>query len=305
MRILIAEDDPAHCRLLNYQLTRLGHEISEVGDGESAWQRMQEEHFPLVITDWVMPELEGPELIQRIRNAEFHGYTYIILLTSKGYRSDVVAGLEAGADDYLVKPVDSQELRARVAIGVRIISLEQRLRQMSETDSLTGLLNRRAMTAASEQILSTSSGTLPVSLILLDIDHFKRVNDRYGHLVGDEVLRLIAKTVRQRAPRGDLVGRWGGEELIVLLPGMAAPEALAAAEQLRTTIEHASLWFADGYPIRVTASLGVATRDISDTTSFTSLVKQADDGLYAAKRSGRNRVVEIAALLEPPSWDEE
>jgi two-component system, cell cycle response regulator len=305
MRILIAEDDPAHRRLLSYQLTRLGHEISEVGDGESAWQRLQEEHFALVITDWMMPALEGPELIRRIRNADLPAYTYIILLTSKGYRSDVVAGLDAGADDYLVKPVDSQELRARVAIGVRIVSLEQRLRHMSETDSLTGLLNRRAMTAASEQILIATSGTQPVSLILLDIDHFKRVNDRYGHLVGDEVLRLIANTVRQQVQLDDLVGRWGGEELIVLLPGLAAAEALAAAERLRTMIERASHSVADGYPIQVTASLGVTTRDMSAATSFTSLVKQADDCLYAAKRGGRNRVVEIAALPEPPSWDEE
>jgi PleD family two-component response regulator len=199
MHILIVDDDRIQRLILRNQLLQLGYEVSEAADGAIAWTQLEHQPSPIVITDWMMPQLDGPALIARIRAAAFPGYTYVILLTSRDDRTDVVAGLDAGADDYLTKPCDSHELRARVAIGARIVDLERRLRTARDTDALTGLDNRGVITASAEAELARTqrSGT-PLSVALLDVDHFKQVNDQHGHQAGDQALRLSAAEVREQ-----------------------------------------------------------------------------------------------------------
>ena len=244
-----------------------------------------------MITDWMMPQLDGPGLIAQIRGAALPGYTYIILLTAKDRRTDVVAGLDAGADDYLTKPCDAHELRARVAIGARIVELERQLRVARDTDALTGLWNRRAITSAAEAELARSRRSSELlSVALLDIDHFKHVNDSYGHQAGDQALRLVAAVVRQNVRPYDVVGRWGGEELLLIFVGATMAEAEAIAERVRAKIAAAPLTLTDGRQIAVTASVGIASTEADEARTLETLVHDADGALYRAKADGRNRV---------------
>ena len=251
----------------------------------------EQEPSPIVITDWMMPGLDGPGLIARIRAAPFAGYTYILLLTAKDKRADVVAGLDAGADDCLAKPCDAHELRARVAIGTRIVDLEQRLRAARDTDVLTGLPNRGAIVAAAQAELARArrlAGRLSVAL--LDIDHFKQVNDCYGHQAGDHALRLVATVVRQHIRPYDTVGRWGGEELLLIFPETILTEAASIAERVREHLAAVPLPLADGRQIKLSASLGVASVKPADDDTLERLVHDADIALYRAKADGRDCV---------------
>jgi diguanylate cyclase (GGDEF)-like protein len=292
MHVLIVDDDRVQRLILRNQLLRLGYEVSEATDGAVAWAQLQHQPTPIVITDWMMPGLDGPELIARIRAAAFPGYTYVILLTSKDDRTDVVAGLDAGADDYLTKPCDSHELRARVAIGARIVDLERRLRTARDTDTLTGLHNRGAIaaTAAAEIARALRSGE-PLSVALLDVDHFKLVNDQYGHQAGDQALGLVAAKTREQVRPYDAVGRWGGEELLLVLAGTTLREATGIAERVRATIAATPLALADGRQIALTASLGVASTETGGERTLEALIGDADAALYQAKAAGRNCVV--------------
>jgi len=241
-----------------------------------------------------------PALIARIRAADFPGYTYVILLTSKDERADMIAGLDAGADDYLIKPCESDELRARLAIGARIVDLERRLRSARDTDALTGLRNRGAITAAAEtELVRTQRAHAPLSVALLDVDHFKQVNDRYGHQAGDQALRLIAAVVRQHIRPYDLVGRWGGEELLLLLAGTTTNDAAAVAVRVRERIAATPLMLADGRQIALTASLGVASTE-GGAYLLETLIRDADAALYSAKAAGRNCVRQASDLAEDP-----
>ncbi len=301
MRMLIVDDDPLQRRLLHASLSRAGHEVVESTDGADAWNVLQQEpaHIPMVITDWMMPKLNGLDLIRLIRAANFDNYTYIILVTAKDSKEDVVIGLDSGADDYLTKPFDPNEMRARVAIGERIISLETRLkeslnqlRHMATYDSLTGLMNRRAVyeRAQSEMDRTRREGR-PLSLVMFDIDHFKNVNDRYGHLVGDQALRLVAGAILQSKRSYDHAGRWGGEEFVLVLPDTERLEARDMAERMRKSIAALSYSLGDGTYLSLRVSLGVSTMDGDDETAVLGmLIQQADDALYCAKDNGRNRV---------------
>jgi two-component system chemotaxis response regulator CheY len=291
MQVLIVDDDRIQRLILRNQLLQLGYEVSEAADGAIAWTQLEHQPSPIVITDWMMPQLDGPALIARIRAAAFPGYTYVILLTSRDDRTDVVAGLDAGADDYLTKPCDSHELRARVVIGARIVDLEHRLRMARDTDALTGLDNRGVITASAEAELARTqrSGT-PLSVALLDVDHFKQVNDQHGHQAGDQALRLIAAEAREQVRPYDLVGRWGGEELLLLLAGTTLQEATSIAERVRATLAATPLTRADGRQIALTASLGVASTETSGEHTLEALVRDADAALYRAKAAGRNCV---------------
>ncbi|MBK9710318.1 MAG: diguanylate cyclase [Kouleothrix sp.] len=291
MHVLIVDDDPVQRRILRSQLVRLGYDVREAADGDQAWTQLQQESAPIVITDWMMPQLDGPALIAQIRAAELPGYTYVILLTAKDHREDVVIGLEAGADDYLTKPCDAHELRARVAIGARIVDLERRLRAARDTDVLTGLRNRGAIAAAAEAELARSQrSTQPLSVALLDIDHFKLVNDRYGHQAGDQALRLVANVVRQHVRPYDVVGRWGGEELLLVLADTTLAAATTVAERVRAKIAATPLSWSEGSQIAVTASLGVVSTETSGAITLEQLVHDADAALYRAKADGRDCV---------------
>jgi diguanylate cyclase (GGDEF)-like protein len=292
MKILIAEDQPTAALLLKRFLERMGNEVCVAADGREAWNVLQEVHIPLVITDWMMPHMDGLELCQRIRKSGREDYTYVILLTARGCHHDRLVGLRAGADDFLTKPPDPEELEVRLEIARRILEVHETLRRQNEqlaelstTDELTGVKNRRrfredlAMHAA-----LAARERLPLSVLMLDVDHFKNYNDAFGHPAGDEALRSVARTLREGVRLQDVVARYGGEEFIVALPACGTPEADEVAERLRSRIEQLS-----GMPGSVTASLGVATANTGSCDPGT-LIQQADQALYQAKRSGRNRV---------------
>lgn len=296
MKILVVDDEIESRRLLSIHLKWAGHTVVEAEDGRDGWEKFRSEQTRLVITDWMMPEVDGPELVRRIRANATSGYTYIIMLTALGAKPNVITGLEAGADDYLTKPFESDELMARVRIGERILNLEESLtasRQQMEYlalhDGLTNLLNRRALHDHAEAELSRAArNTAPFSVIMLDIDHFKSVNDRFGHAAGDAALRLVASTLTQQVRAYDVVGRWGGEEFMILLPNTALAEARTAAERIREAIEAARLPVVNDGEVQLTASLGVAA--LTGAASVQELTSQADTALYRAKQMGRNRV---------------
>lgn len=307
MRIVIADDETIARRLLRAVLTAAGHEVLEATDGEAAWTLLQQEDVSLLITDWQMPHLDGPGLIRRIRAAEQPRYIYSILLSARDSKRDMIAGLNDGADDYLTKPVHPDELRARVAIGVRILNLELNLREardgfayQASHDPLTGLLNRLAITNhVRAEIARASRGSYPLSLVLLDLDHFKQVNDSYGHLVGDAALKHIAQILTTTVRPYDWVGRWGGEEFLIVLASTRLDEALMIAERLRHQVEANPLPLADGAMLPLTTSVGVACAELPEVCIIdpVNLFQQADAALYAAKRLGRNCVYPPAVAL--------
>ncbi len=320
LKILVAEDDPDVADLLRALLEEAGHAVVVATDGLVAWEHIQKAHVPLVLTDWTMPGLEGPELCRRIRRLEGRPYTYVMLLTARTSSPERIEGLRAGADDFLIKPLDRHELIARVEIARRILTMQadilartdqaerlaselqfqnERLSELAWTDGLTGLCNRRRFLEALEAGLSLSARRgLPLSVALLDVDHFKNYNDDFGHQAGDEVLRQLATILRNAVRAHDLVGRYGGEEFLILLPDTDQTAAVVLADRLRLAIDSHT------WPLRhVTASLGVSTASLS-TRDASRLVHNADEALYRSKRRGRNRVTHhddpfIAASPDP------
>ncbi len=299
-----------------------GHEVVEADGGESAWDLYQREQARLIITDWMMPGMNGLDLIGHIRNAqEQAGFTYIILLTALSGKAQVVRGLQAGADDYLTKPYDLDELEARVKIAERILDLQEKLttsrRQMevlAMQDTLTGLLNRRAIhdrALAELNRLKRGTAAAPLSVIMLDVDYFKEINDAFGHEAGDRVLQLIAELLGQQLRSYDGLGRWGGEEFLMLLPGTGLVEAQAVAERIRAAVEQSAPTFqpapyADAQN-PLSASLGVASIETLDAAEegagseqwLDELVRAADQALYRSKNEGRNRVSVARPARQP------
>ena len=293
MKILIAEDDPISRRILEANLLKWGYDVTAVSDGAQAWKRIQQPESPsLVISDWMMPRMDGLTLCRKIRNMEKSEYIYFIILTAKGEKKDIIEGLEAGADDFLTKPFNQEELKYRTRIGQRIINLERRILELANTDPLTGLLNRRAFMERMEQEMSRAQREKkPLSFILADIDHFKRVNDTYGHQVGDFVLQRFTRQLQTCARPYDFLGRYGGEEFVVCLAGADRLQVGSVAERMRQQIEDMEIMLPDGpRSIRITASFGVASCSIASGEHVDLLIKRADDALYLAKNKGRNCV---------------
>jgi two-component system cell cycle response regulator len=298
MKTLIVEDEPEFRLLLSLLLRQCNHEVIEAMDGQTAWERLQVERIQLVLTDWVMPQMHGPELIRKIRGANFPYYTYIILLTARTGHQDVVDGLRSGADDYLIKPFDSEEMRARLQIAERILSLEAKLREavdqmsvLALKDSLTGILNRRAIFERTEDELDRAHReNTNLSLLMADLDHFKTINDRFGHAAGDVALRLAVETIVKMLRPYDHVGRWGGEEFLIVLPNTDPDEAFQIAERLRLAISNAEMDLGGGENLGLRISLGVTTTKAGNSLNVDGLVKQADVALYQAKNNGRNQV---------------
>jgi diguanylate cyclase (GGDEF)-like protein len=292
MKILIAEDQPPAALYLRRTLEKMGHEASIAFDGEQAWQIIQQGNSPLLISDWMMPHLDGPNLCRRIRSAGRGRYTYIILLTSRDQREERLHGLRAGADDFLSKPPDSDELAVRLEIAGRILAVHDelarqnaQLAELAATDELTGVKNRRRFREDLDLLFTQVNRLgMPLSLIMLDIDHFKQYNDAFGHPAGDEVLKLVGSTLRSAVRDHDIVSRYGGEEFVMLLPATDEDAALGVAERVRSAI-------ADGpWTLRqMTASLGVGTAG-KGTPSADALVDQADRAMYQSKQAGRNQI---------------
>ncbi|MDQ7782480.1 MAG: diguanylate cyclase [Desulfomonilaceae bacterium] len=300
MRIMIAEDHPVTRRLLQAQLTKWGYEVVSCSDGTEAWKVMSGEDAPrIAILDWMMPEMTGPVLCKRIRESEpDQRYAYIILLTAKDSREDILAGLEAGADDYVVKPFDSSELKVRVRAGARIVELHERLTEalraseyQATHDALTRLWNREAVLRFLEKELTRAEREkTTVGVIIGDIDRFKSINDQYGHLAGDSVLRHVADKLASSVRGYDSVARYGGEEFIVVLPNSNAKAAFRVAERARSEIAAHPARTREG-TFHVTMSFGVAVSQPYIPTDVDSIIRAADKALYRAKNEGRNRVV--------------
>ncbi|MFO0960984.1 MAG: diguanylate cyclase [Isosphaeraceae bacterium] len=296
MNLLIAEDQAASAVLLVRTLARLGHEATVVKDGLDAWRKVREGGFRVLICDWEMPGMDGPEVCRKVRGADLPGYVYIILLTSRDGRDDRLEGLRAGADDFLRKPADAEELRIRLEIAARILAIHEdlarqnaALAEMATTDPLTGAKNRRRFHEdLNAHIELAARACLPLSLIMLDVDHFKSFNDTFGHPAGDVLLRDLARVLEANIRKHDIVCRYGGEEFAILLPSTDAEVSRTVAGRLRSGIE------SHGWPHRsITASLGVATLDPANPDGI-RLVEDADKALYRSKALGRNRAVHAA-----------
>ena len=296
MKILIADDDPLSRRLLEKTLERVGYEVISVPDGRQAVKSLSATDAPrLALLDWMMPELDGPGVCREIRNRRDQNYVYIILLTSRQSKEDTVEGLESGADDYLVKPFNADELKARLRTGERILHLEDRLVEAREDmrfkathDHLTTLWNRAVIMDLLGRELTRSQRENGCTAILLgDLDHFKSVNDNYGHLAGDQVLREVARRLLLSVRSYDYVGRYGGEEFLIVLNNCRPDSALARAEEIRKTICTRPIQ-TDAGPLGVTMSLGVLLSRDWGKRPADELMREVDASLYAAKAAGRN-----------------
>ncbi len=305
-KVLVAEDGAVSRRMLEVLLLKWGYEIVAASDGTRALEILEAEHAPrLAILDWMMPGIEGAQICARVRELKDHPYVYMLLLTARNQKQDLLRGLELGADDYLTKPFDAKELRARLLVGERILNLQdglltaqEELRFRATHDALTGIPNRpMVMEALRAELNRQRRGGGGVGVVLLDIDHFKSVNDTRGHLCGDEVLSAVAHLVKDCLRPYDTVGRYGGEEFLIVVSSTDGAGVMALAQRIRTAVSSSPIptQFGD---VPVTASLGVAVGNKDEGIHPESLLSRADQALYEAKRLGRNRV-ELADL---PAW---
>lgn len=294
MRILIADDSSVSRHLLESIVKKWGYQVISTADGNQAWEVLQQADAPrMAILDWMMPGMTGPEVCKRVRSMGIDPYTYILLLTSRTQKEDVIEGMNSGADDYVVKPFDQQELNVRLRAGRRIIDLQDELlkaqaalRYQATHDSLTGVQNRGRITEVLNGLIHESG---PLGVIMLDLDQFKGVNDTYGHATGDAVLVNTARRLTEALSDKDELGRYGGEEFLIV--SRREPDDLAAfAEELRTRIAAEPI-AAPNAELAVTASFGVFSRNGQTGIQSQTLLKAADDALYQAKHAGRNRVV--------------
>ena len=296
MKILIADDEAVSRHLLEKTLTRASYEVIAVENGVLAAEQLCRPDGPrLALLDWVMPELLGPDVCRYVRRRRDQPYVYMVLLTSKESKQDVVAGLESGADDYLIKPFDPDELKARLRTGLRILQLEDKLVEAREGmrfkathDPLTSLLNRGViMELLSKELVRAQRDKSSITVLLGDLDHFKQVNDTYGHPIGDEVLRETARRLLASVRSYDLIGRYGGEEFLMVLNSCGAINAFARAEQIREAISKLPVQTARG-ALPVTMSLGVLPTGELGPRSLEDILAEVDVALYAAKMAGRN-----------------
>lgn len=296
-RVLVVDDDPLSRRILEQALGSAGCDVESAADGQEALTKVRSYRPDVVVTDWQMPRMDGLTLCRILKGSDETRFTHVLMLSARGETEAKVTGLETGADDYLVKPVDPVELTARVRVGLRLqkaladlAAKNEILEKLALTDALTGLANRRAFLDALEaELARVLRHDYPASLLFLDLDEFKRVNDTHGHAVGDEVLAGFSKVLSRGCRRGDLAARIGGEEFAVLLPMTGRVSAALVAERMRRSTESLPLGVSVRVP--VTVSIGVAsTEDSPKPVEAAALLGRADVALYRAKAGGRNRV---------------
>jgi diguanylate cyclase (GGDEF)-like protein len=299
MRVLIAEDDLTSRTILTAILKKWGHDPIITEDGNAAWDALQQPDSPkLVLLDWNMPGMEGLELCRRLRENVSSNPPYIILLTGRVEKADIVQGLEAGANDYVTKPYDREELQARIRVGQRMLDMQASLLEARNSleyqamhDPLTGIFNRRAILDRLKAEISRAKregGRLSIGMC--DLDHFKKVNDTCGHQAGDEALVAFTRCIQANLRDYDCVGRYGGEEFLVIAAGSRGQNEDALYERLRAKIADAVIKTKAG-DISITVSIGVAPG--TDQSTVETLVAAADAALYRAKANGRNRVAYV------------
>jgi diguanylate cyclase (GGDEF)-like protein len=309
--VLVVEDDRSSRALLEHMLQGAGHQVSTASNGVEALQMIAQHRPQIVITDWLMPQMDGITLCRKLRENPQWCDLYLIVMTAQGDSDKLVEAFEAGADDYLIKPIIPKIFFSRLLAGSRVVQLQaelaldreqlvrlstdlsaanEHLQLLALTDALTGLPNRRAAMERLEQewALSQRSG-LALSCMMVDIDHFKSINDRFGHPIGDVALKSVALALRQSARTQDVVSRIGGEEFLVICPVTDATEAFQCAERLRKNVEALTLAVTNP-PLKVTVSMGVSIKAPS-VASIEALLNLADQNLYTAKQTGRNKTV--------------
>jgi two-component system cell cycle response regulator len=300
-RVLVAEDDAMFRRILQSWLENWGYRVTIAEDGARAWEILQHELPPqLLILDWMMPAINGLELCRKVRDRNQVPYQYILLATAKDAKQDLVRGLEAGADDYLTKPFDKSELQARLRACNRILTLQddqirahEQLRFQATHDTLTGVWNRGAILETLRRELDRAARSKTATgLLMLDIDHFKNINDTYGHLIGDAVLKEVTQRIIKAVRGYDSVGRYGGEEFVIVLPGCSREQIDHGAERIRSAVDNGPI-VASESKVSVTVSIGAAVTTVEKhgLISDTEMLAAADSALYRAKKIGRNRTV--------------
>jgi two-component system, cell cycle response regulator len=297
MRVLIADDDRVSRTVLQLRLSQLGYEVVSAGDGQAAWEILQAEDAPqLAILDWMMPGMDGVSVVKEVRRRAAERYTYLLMLTSRQDTHFLVEAMEAGADDYLTKPVEISELEVRLRAGTRILQLQEdllasqeALRVQATHDGLTGLWNRAAVLEAFRRELARADREQrPVGVIMADIDHFKEINDTLGHPVGDQVIREVAERIEGSIRCYDVAGRYGGEEFLVVLPGCPPGEVVAVARRICEAVRRKPV-IVGPVAVPVTLSLGVTAAELDGSETMEDLVARADRALYLAKDAGRDR----------------
>lgn len=296
--VLVVDDDPAALRLIAKFVSAAGHRVLQAENGRSARETILTDLPDLVVCDWDMPELDGVELCRQIRQESLAKYVYFLLLTGRSGADDMVEGLEAGADDFISKPINRAVLLARIEAGCRVLRMERRLRTVSQYDPLTGVLNRRDFHSRfAYQWNEAARENTPLSCAMVDLDFFKRINDTHGHAAGDATLENVADCLTKQTRSGDILCRHGGEEFSVLLTATDEEGAAQWAERARTAISDLAVEVEE-LKLSLTASLGVAER-LDDTASPEQLLDLADQALAVAKQAGRNRVVRFSCLDDP------
>ncbi len=302
MKVLIAEDDIISCRALEKNLLDWGYEVIVTNNGEDAWKIINQGGIRLSVLDWNMPKMDGLELCHKIRNEyqqDKSEYIYLILLTGRDLQEDIITGLSAGADDYMTKPFSYMELKVRIKNGVRIIALEDSRLKMANTDNLTQLWNRKKIIEILEEELNRSNREgKTVGVAMLDIDYFKEINDTHGHDAGDKVLIEVTSRLKNTLRNYDQIGRYGGDEMLIILPGLAKKDAHNIGERIRKSVCTEKIE-TETSPLTASISIGIAISDISSNQATKDLIKQSDKALYLAKKAGRNRV-HVDKADQPP-----
>lgn len=314
MLILIVEDDPISGKLLKRMLESWGHEVLMAEDGDEAWNIVQSRKVKFVIADWLMPGMDGVTLCRKIRSSEDAGYIYFILLTSKDKKEDIITGLDAGADDYVIKPFERGELKVRVRAGERILNLERELNEQNEKlnrlntkleglirlDPLMNIGNRRYFYETIDKVHQHARRYAKgYGIIMCDIDNFKSFNDIYGHLGGDGILKMVADATRKSVRASDHIFRFGGEEIVIVLPEQDLESTTLVADKIRGNVEALDIQHKGSSRGVLTISCGAAAFDGSNPDlRWETVLDLADRALYQAKSLGRNQVCSSSERAE-------
>ena len=290
LTVLIIEDHPDQRDLLAIVLQREGYRVITAANGVEALEKLNQEEVHIALSDIMMPKMDGFELINKIRSNSALRHIYMILITARIQEGDRVRGLDLGADDYITKPFSFSELLARVRVGSRVVQYQQHLEYQTQTDSLTGLFNRRAFEKKiGEEFERSKRYEHPLSVLIFDIDNFKIINDTYGHHGGDAALIKISEILRDKTRRSDFPSRYGGEEFVLILPDTDQESSLQVAKKFHEEIRSCSFGTANK-PFLLTVSMGLASTSIKEYSDWRQMVDDADRALYQAKNAGKDRI---------------